>query len=106
MPIFAAFVGSIFTALSGWMVALLGARVAVRVASIAILAGLAIGLLALFNSVVAPMAASVFSTSFGQLLGLAFPPVAGSCVATIAGVWAACTTYKLQVQAVRITASI
>jgi len=106
MPLFATFVGSIFGALSTWLVGLLGARVALRVAAIATLAGLAVALLAFFNGVVAPMAGAAFSTSYGQLIGLAFPPAAGTCLAAIAAVWAGCVTYRLQVQAVKITANI
>jgi len=106
VPIFAGLVSSIFGALSSWFVGLLGARVALRVAAVATIAGLAVALLALFNAVVAPMAASIFSTSFGQLLGLAFPPVSGSCVAALAGLWAASVTYRLQVQAVKVAANI
>lgn len=52
-------------------------------------------LMTLFNTTVAPMAAAMFETQYGQFIGLAFPPVAGSCLAAISLVWVGCNTYKL-----------
>jgi len=61
-------------------------------------------LLGVFNTAVAPIAAAAFSTSYGQVLGLAFPPIAGSCLASIAAVWAACGLYGIQRRALGMMA--
>ena len=106
MPLFASMVSAFFTALGGFFAKLFIARVAVRIAAVAAITALGAVLMALFNSVVAPMVAQMFSTQYGQFLGLAFPPVAGTVIAGITAVWLGCTTYKLQVHAVKVTANI
>jgi len=106
MPIFAAFIGTFFTGLTGFLSTLFVAKVAGRLAAIAAITALGVALLLLFNSAVAPLASAVFSTPYGQLLGLVFPPVAGSCMAAITALWAACMLYRLQVQAIKITANV
>jgi hypothetical protein len=106
MPVFAALISAFFTGLAGFLAKLFLAKVAMRIAAITAIAALGTGLVLLFNTLVAPLVASLFSTSYGQLLGLAFPPVAGSCIAAFVVLWGACLTYKLQVQAIRVTANI
>jgi len=106
MPIFAAFIASFFTGLSAFLAKLFIAKVAIRVAAVAAIGALGTALLVLFNSTVAPLVGSLFSTEYGQLLGLAFPPVAGTCLAAITALWAACMAYRLQVQAIKITANV
>ena len=56
----------------------------------------------LFNAMVSPLVASMFSTQYGQFLGLAFPPVAGTCLATITATWVGCSTYKLRERAILV----
>lgn len=106
MPLFASMVSAFFTALGGFLAKLFIARVAVRIAAVAAITALGAVLMALFNSVVAPMVSAMFTTQYGQFLGLAFPPVSGTVIAGITAVWLGCTTYKLQVQAVKVTANI
>jgi len=106
MPLFAAMVSAFFTALSGFLAKLFIARVALRIAGVAAIMGFGSVLMVTFNGVVAPMVANMFSTQFGQLIGLAFPPAAGTVIAGVGVVWIACTTYKLQVQAVKLTANM
>lgn len=106
MPIFAALFQSFFVALGTFLTRLFAAKIAIRVLAVAAITALGTGLVVLFNSTVAPLVAAAFSTQYGQFLGLAFPPVAGTCLAAIATVWVACTTYKLQVGAIKLTAGI
>lgn len=106
MPALALLLEGIFKVVSGFLVKLLAARIAMRVAAVAAISGFGTVLLATFNGVVAPLAAAAFSTSLGQFLGLAFPPVAGTCIGAMITVWVACTTYKLQAHAVKVTAGI
>jgi len=106
MPLFASLFSSFFGALGAFLTKLFVAKVAVRVAAVAALASLGGVLMVTFNGIVAPLVAQAFSTAYGQFLGLAFPPVAGTCMAGIAGLWLACTTYKLQERAIMVTAGI
>lgn len=106
MPQFALMVTAIFQGLSAFLAKLFLAKVALRIAAVAAISGFAATLMATFNAVVAPWVAAAFSTSYGQVIGLAFPPVAGTVLAGIATLWVACTTYALQRQAVAVTANI
>jgi hypothetical protein len=58
-----------------------------------------------FNNVVSPLVGQMFSTQYGQFLGLAFPPIAGTCMTGIAATWGACALYKLKVQSIKMSAS-
>lgn len=106
MPLFAGMVSAFFTALASFLARLFAAKVAVRLAAVAALATLGGALMLTFNGIVAPLVAGIFSTQYGQLLGLAFPPVAGTVLTGIATLWGACTTYKLQERAIKVTAGI
>lgn len=106
MPLFASMVAGFFNALALFLAKLFAARVAIRLAAVSAIVAFGTALMVTFNTVVAPWVAAAFNTSFGQLIGLAFPPVAGTVLAGIATIWVACTTYKLQVAAVKVTANI
>lgn len=105
MPLLAALFSSLTGALASF-IALLWAK-KISVAALAVVAfGLALtALMATFNLIVAPFVQSMFSTQFGQFLGLAFPPIAGTCLAGIATTWGACALYKLKVQSIKMSAS-
>jgi hypothetical protein len=104
MPILGSLLVSLFTGLGGLFSAIFGAQIAVRLAAVAALVTFGVTLLAVFNATVAPIASAVFSTSYGQLLGLAFPPIAGTCVAAIAACWSACALYGIQRRALSMVA--
>ena len=106
MPLFAAMVSAFFNGLALFLARLFAAKVAIRVAAVAAIGAFGTALMLTFNNFVAPLVAQLFATSYGQLLGLAFPPVAGTVLAGVATLWVACTTYKLQVHAVKVTANI
>ncbi len=106
MPILAQFIGALFTALSGFLLKLFVARVAIRVAAVAAMAALGTGLMVSFNQFVAPLVGAMFSTEYGQLLGLVFPPLSGTVCVGILALWSSCLTYKLSVQAIKATANI
>jgi len=96
MPILGGLLVSLFTGLGGLFSAIFGAQIAVKLAAVAAFVGFGVALLAVFNAFVAPIAAAVFSTNYGQVLGLAFPPIAGTCLAAIAALWSACALYGIQ----------
>lgn len=106
MPLLGAFLASFFTGLSTFLAKLFAARVAIRLAAIATIGALGTALLLSFNAFISPLVAAAFSTQYGQLLGLVFPPIAGTCLAGVLALWAACMSYRLQVQAIKVTANI
>jgi hypothetical protein len=106
MPLFAQMVATLFGALSAFLAKLFVAKLAIRVAGVAAIVAIGAALMTTFNNYVAPLVGQLFSTQYGQFLGLAFPPISGTCIAAIAGVWAACTTYALQKRAIVLTANL
>lgn len=106
MPVFAAMVGTLFTALGGFLLKMFVAKVAIRVAAVAAITFFGAALLATFNYQVAPLMAQAFNTQYGQVLGLAFPPIAGTCIAALLAIYAACSLYKLQVKMTLATAGV
>lgn len=106
MPIFAALFSSLFSALGIFLAKLFAAKLAIRVAGVVALTAIGGTLMAAFNSHIAPLVATAFSTQYGQVIGLAFPPIAGTCIATIMALWIACVTYKMQARAISLTAGM
>ena len=106
MPLFAALFSSLFSALGVFLAKLFAARLALRLMGVTALTALGAGLLATFNGYIAPLVAMAFSTSYGQFIGLAFPPVAGTVLTLYFTAWIAVQTYKLQARAVALTASM
>ena len=105
MPILAGLLASLFGGVASFFVQFLTKKIAVVAAAIVAI-GTAFGILmAAFNTLVAPLASAMFRTSYGQFLGLAFPPMAGQCLTAITACWIACALYKLKVQSIKLTAS-
>jgi len=106
MPLLAAAIQALFTALGAFLLKLFVARLALRVVGVGAIVAAGAALMALFNSVVAPLVAQAFSTSFGQVIGLAFPPIAGTCLAAFTAVWSACGLYSLNRRAIMLTSGV
>jgi len=106
MPLLGQAIAALFTALSGFLLKLFVARVAIRVTAVAAIASLGTALMVSFNSFVAPIVGGLFATQYGQLLGLVFPPFAGTVLFGLVALWSACAVYKLQVSAIKVTANI
>jgi hypothetical protein len=87
MPLLASLLASIGTSIFGLIAGLVGAKIAARLVAVAGLATLYISCVVYFTSVVGPWMATVFSSQYGQLLGLLFPPISGSIIASLAGYW-------------------
>lgn len=104
MPVFAAMVATLFSALGGFLLKMFVAKVAIRIAAVAAITAFGAALLTAFNMQVAPLMAQAFNTQYGQVVGLAFPPVAGTCVAALLAVYGACSLYTLQVRMTLATA--
>lgn len=105
MPLLASLFTSLFGALASFIAVLWAKKIAVAgLAVVAFAASLGV-LMVAFNSLVAPLVAAMFSTQYGQFLGLAFPPIAGTCLTGLGTCWGACALYKLKVQSIKMSAS-
>jgi hypothetical protein len=106
MPLLAAAIQALFTALGAFLLKLFLARLAIRVVAVTAIIAAGAALMALYNSTVTPLVAQAFSSSYGQVLGLAFPPIAGTCLAAVAAVWSACGLYTLNRRAIMVTSGV
>ena len=87
MPVFAAFIGSIGMGVYNLLVALVGVRLAMRVAAVISLATIYTACVIYFSTIIVPWLEGLFMSAYGQLLGLLFPPISGSVIAGLAGYW-------------------
>lgn len=105
MPILAALFGTLFSGLASFLAQIWAKKVVVVGLAVAAFAVALTALMLAFNALLAPLLASMFSSQYGQFLGLAFPPIAGSCMVSIASAWSACALYKLKMQSIKMSAS-
>lgn len=87
MPLFASLLSAIGGAIFALIASLVGAKIAVRLIGVASLATIYISCVVYFSSIVGPWIAGVFASQYGQLLGLLFPPVAGTVIASLSAYW-------------------
>lgn len=106
MPLLAGLISTLLTQLAGFFLKVFLARAAIRAVGVAALVGLAYGLVAAFNGYLSPLISQLFNTQYGQFLGLAFPPVAGSCISVIVAAVGTVYVYRLKVRYVHMTAGI
>lgn len=106
MPLLAAFLSTMFTAIGGFMLRIFLVRTSLRAVGVAGVLSLWAALLAAFNGFISPLLAQAFSTQYGQFIGLAFPPVAGSCITTIVGAAGAVQAYRLKRRFVEQTTGV
>jgi hypothetical protein len=88
MPILAGLMLAAFKGIYGLTLALFGAAWAVRITAVTILAGLYVACAITFSVMILPWLAVWAGTQFGILLGLLFPPVAGTLIASLGAFWA------------------
>jgi len=100
MPLLGALLVNLFGGLAAGIAAWIVKRGATKALIVAGLVAAVAALMTVFNTVITPLVASAFNTQYGQFIGLAFPPAAGTCLAAITTVWGACATYKLRERAV------
>lgn len=105
MPLLAGLVSSLFTGFAAFIAQIWTRKVAIVVIAGGSLSLALVALLVVFEQLVKPMIAAMFQTQYGQFIGLAFPPISGTCMASIAACWSACALYKLKVQSIKLTAS-
>lgn len=106
MPVLASLIASLFGGIAAFLVEFVTKKIAVAGAAIAAFAVCLGVLMTLFNSLVTPLVQAMFTTQYGQFIGLAFPPMAGTCLASISATWMGCALYKLKMQSIKLTASV
>jgi hypothetical protein len=88
MPVLAALIVGWFTRFFLFLVAQIAFNWAIRITIVSSVAAVYISLVALFNTTISPLISSLFSTGYGTVIGLAFPPIAGTVVTSLALLWA------------------
>lgn len=104
MPVLGALIQALFGGVAAWFASALAKRLAIAAAAIAGLATITAALLAVYQAAVSPLIEQAFATQYGQVIGLAFPPVAGNCLAALGVCWAAGVVYRWKLAAIRISA--
>lgn len=87
MPVFAAVFVAVFNRLFSFMVTYLGFKFALKITVLTGLAGMYISGLLGFKAFVEPLITAMFATSFGAVIGLAFPPLAGTVITGLVALW-------------------
>lgn len=87
MPLFAALVQALFGSAVRVMLALAAARETVRLSGVLVLAALYLAAVVAYSAFIQPLLGSLFSTSYGQVLGLAFPPISGTVITGLSALW-------------------
>lgn len=105
MPLFAAFFSTVIGAFASFLALGASNKVTVMVLATGAITLVSVALMVAFNLAVTPLVQAMFSTQYGQFLGLAFPPISGTCMVSIGAMWAACAGYKLKVASIKMTAS-
>jgi len=94
MGILANFIASVSGRLFTFISAYFSINVGLRLTLIATLAASYFLVVNAFNAFIGPLLAVLFSTEFGQFLGLAFPPAAGIVISGLLSLWSAVLTYR------------
>lgn len=105
MPLLANLLAGIFGALFGGLAKDAARKGTTLVAAVVAFGVATAALMLVFRTLIAPLVQSMFSTAYGQFIGLAFPPVAGNCLAAYTGCWIACAVYRAHVRITQTTAS-
>lgn len=93
MPIFAKLFSSIAAGFVLLLTRMFGAIWGVRIAAAMSIAGIYISCVVYYSAMIVPWLAGGFSTAWGYVLGLLFPPVAGTVMASLA-TWYGCIVGK------------
>lgn len=105
MPILSALFVTLFGGIATFLTQMWAKKLVVAGLAVAAFAVALTALMATFNALVAPLVAAAFSTQYGQFIGLAFPPISGTCLTSIGTAWGICALYKLKMQAIKLTAA-
>jgi hypothetical protein len=104
MPLFAGLFVKMLSAVYGLMAAMFGAAWAVRITAAVALAGLYVACAITFSIMIVPWFSGLIATKFGILLGLLFPPAAGTVLASLGTFWACILAKRYSVKLIKMTA--
>jgi hypothetical protein len=105
MPVLAVLLKALLGSLYGLLVALVTQRLSMKLAGILFIAGGYVVFVVLYTTTVAPLIALLFSTAYGNFIGLMFPPIAGSVLAGVVGLWIALVVKNYYARAIKIGVS-
>ncbi len=92
-------IGRLFEKLFAFIAGYLGVKWATRLTAATIMATAYVACVVTFTTMIGPWFAALISTSYGYLLGLLFPPVAGTVIASL-------MTYRMCVIGIRYTGKL
>jgi hypothetical protein len=87
MPQLGALLLSLLKPIFDVIVGIIGIKAAIRITAVGTLAAIYISCVIYYTQLVGPWLANFFSTTYGQLLGLLFPPISGSVLAGLSAYW-------------------
>lgn len=87
MPLLATLLQALIGNATALWLAVRSAEQAVRLTAVGLLAAAYVACVAFWTTIVDPLIGALFSTVYGQLLGLAFPPLSGTVIAGLVGLW-------------------
>lgn len=87
MPILAKMLAALGASIFALIAGITGAKMATRLIAVASLATIYLSCVVYFSTMIAPWIGSVFAGQYGQLLGLLFPPISGTIIASLSGYW-------------------
>lgn len=88
MPLLAALLRSLLTYIGTVGLILTESKQALRIGFALGMASAYVLCVVGFTTYIVPLIAALFSTSYGQVIGMAFPPIAGTVVAGLVSLWA------------------
>jgi hypothetical protein len=106
MPILGTLLTTLFGGLTTWLAQFVARKVAIALAYTATLATVTAVVLAAMTAALAPLAAALFTSDIFGWVGLAFPPIASTCMTIYATSWSGCVLYGWQRESLRIAASV
>jgi hypothetical protein len=87
MPLLGSLLLSLLKPIFNLIAAAIGMKAAIRLTAVATLATIYLSCVIYFTTMVGPWLETVFLTAYGQFLGLLFPPVSGSVLASLSAYW-------------------
>jgi len=87
MPIFANLMTWLFNGVLSFFSLFITAKYALRMTAVTFLAGIYLSCVYYYTTMIGPWLASVFSTAYGQFIGLLFPPISGTVLAGLSAYW-------------------
>jgi len=105
MPILATLLLGLLNGVYGLALAMFGAQWAIRITAATTIAGLYVACALTFTLMIVPWLSAFAATQFGILLGLLFPPLAGTVVASLGTFWACILAKRYTVRLIKMTVS-